>query len=163
MSAKRFFHVCAGIVCLAVALWVECLVGGCSRSANDPPREETILQLKGQCRESGATARHDWVAQFHRETFSDTPEYAYSPELKTCLYADEYADDDSKVPELALIGVKMRRVRFVLDVYANKELFVYVEHDGHPFRGSPVVGDPEMCRTEQEFEARKTKLFALNR
>jgi hypothetical protein len=112
--------------------------------------------MKAQCAEAGKKARQEWVTQYNQETFSDNPEYGYSATLNTCLYADEYSDVSPGERAPLLRGTKSRRDRFVLDVYSGKVLVEYTEHDGASITTAP---DPVMCRTEQEFEARKARLF----
>ena|ERR1044071_2531572 len=135
-------------------LWlVFGLLLACGQPDDSARLQETQLRMKQRCAEAGLKARHDWVARYHGETFSDSPEYSYSQRLNTCLYADEYSDIGSGA---ALVGAKSRRDRFVLDVFANKILAEYTEHDGHSITPS---SDAVMCRTEDEFIARKAKLF----
>jgi len=112
--------------------------------------------MKAQCAAAGKKARQEWVTQYSRETFSDNPEYGYSATLNTCLYADEYSDVNPGERAPLLHDTKSRRDRFVLDVYSGKVLVEYTEHDVASITTAP---DPIMCRTEQEFEARKAKLF----
>jgi hypothetical protein len=129
------------------------VVVGCAQQV--PPSEAT-LRMKAQCLEAGRKARQEWVTQYDQETFSNAPEYGYSAALNTCLYADEYSDINPGERAPLLLGTKSRRDRFVLDVYSGKVLVEYTEHDGKSITTEP---DPVMCRTEQEFEARKAKLF----
>jgi hypothetical protein len=148
----------------SVARWLAALAiagtlaSGCSKKIDNGPSDEEVLRLKSQCKEAGEKARNTWTSQYANESFSGSPEYGYSASLKTCLYADEYTDvDDGRSVARALLQTKSRRDRFVLDVYSNKVLCEYTEHDGVSITTEP---DSVMCRTEAEFEARKAKLFA---
>ena len=135
------------------------LICGCARHAppaEDAPRPESALRMKAQCAEAGKRARQEWVTQYNQETFSDSPEYGYSALLNSCLYADEYSDVNPGAKAPLLAGVTVRRDRFVLDVYSGKVLVEYTEHDG---KSITTTADPVMCRTEQEFEVRKARLF----
>jgi hypothetical protein len=76
--------------------------------------------------------------------------------LNTCLYADEYSDNGIRSSGAAFIAAKNRRDRFVLDVFANRILAEYTEHDGRTITTKP---DAVTCQTEEEFTARKAKLF----
>jgi hypothetical protein len=136
-----------------------CALVGCSGDRASLNNDEALLKLKEQCRAAGAKTRAEWTAKYPTETFSDSPEYAYSPRLKTCLYADEYTDVDDGSPAYAFLqGVKSRRDRFVVDVYTNKVLLEYTEHDG---RSITTESDPVMCRSEKEFEQRRASLFEV--
>jgi hypothetical protein len=141
---------------IALAMVLLC---GCSRHAAQSEgavSSESVLRMKAQCAEVGKRARDEWVMKYDHETFSDSPEYGYSAALNTCLYADEYTDVNPGARVPLLSGTKSRRDRFVLDVYSDKVLAEYTEHDGKPITTNP---DPVMCRTEPEFEARKAMLF----
>src|SRR5207248_1822769 len=133
---------------LSLGVFMAC--GGPDSSAR---LRETQMRMKERCAEAGLRARQDWVARYHGETFSDSPEYGYSGRLNTCLYADEYSDSGGGA---ALVGASSRRDRFVLDVFANKILSEYTEHDGRSITNDV---DPVMCRTEAEFMTRKAQLF----
>jgi hypothetical protein len=99
---------------LAFALGI---VMACGQPDSAARLREAQLRMKQRCAEAGLKARHDWLARYHGETFSDSPEYGYSERLNTCLYADEYSDRGGGA---ALVGASSRRDRFVLDVFANK-------------------------------------------
>src|SRR5260221_6761763 len=133
------------------------LATGCSHGVQDSRSDDAVLRMKNQCKEAGEKAEAEWVARYTRETFSDSPEYAYSPKLNTCLYADEYTDvNTGRSIELGLLGAKSRRDRFVLDVYTNKVLLEYTEHNGQSITND---SDAVNCRSEAEFVARKAELF----
>lgn len=141
--------------------WIRLVVtigAGCSTGAERSEDREAQLRMKATCAEAGQKARRDWVAQYPSETFSNSPEFAYNGRLNTCLYYDEYTDTGTgaSIPH-ALMNTKTRRDRFVLDVYANKVLLEYTEHDGRPITANP---DPIMCRTEAEFNTKKAGLFS---
>jgi len=114
----------------------------------DSENRAVTLKMKSQCAEAGAEARAEWVAKYHGENFSDTPEYAYNAALNTCLYADSYWDTTNLVVKLG--GGNMVEVRFVLDVYTNKTLIEYTAYDGKPIEGSPSL---------VQFEAEKQRLM----
>lgn len=136
------------------SLWLALgVLVACSDPDSSARRQETQLRMKERCAEVGLKARKDWVGRYHGETFSDSPEYGYSERLNTCLYADEYDDSGGGA---AIVGASSRRDLFVLDVLANKILAEYTEHDG---RSITTAVDPVMCRTEEEFVARKALLF----
>ena len=145
-------HVVVAMLCTMMTL--VALVGlGCGQQT---PPSEVALRMKAQCAEAGKKMREEWVTRYDQETFSESPEYGYSAALNTCLYADEYSDINPGERAPLLHDVKSRRDRFVLDVYSGKVLVEYTEHDG---KSITTGSDPVMCRTEQEFAARKTKLF----
>ena len=150
---KRWLRGLTGVLILALG-------GGCSTGGEPSVNREAQLRMKSVCREAGQKARRGWLAQYPRETFSDSPEFGYSASLNTCLYSDEYTDLDNgtSIPH-ALLGAKVRRDRFVLDVYTNKVLLEYTEHDG---RSITTAADPIMCRTEAEFNAKKAELFGAS-
>ena len=108
----------------------------------------SLLKMKSECAEAGAKARAEWAAQYNREHFSETPEYAYNASLNTCLYADSYWDDVNPIVKLG--GGNRSEVRFVLDVYTNKTLIEYTAYDGKPIEGSP---------SEAKFEGEKRRLM----
>jgi hypothetical protein len=135
------------------------ITAACSTGVERRENREVELRMKATCAEAGRKARQQWVSQYHQERFSDTPEFGYSAKLNTCLYADEYTDIDTGTSiQHALMNTKVRRDRFVLDVYANKVLLESTEHDG---RSITVDPDPINCRTEAEFNTRKAELFGL--
>ena len=115
---------------------------------NKDVQSESLLRMKAQCQQAGAQARARWVKQYPGETFSDEPEYGYSSQMHTCLYADAYSDE-------GLVG-RPREVRFVLDVYANRVILELMLQ-----RGVPIPSDDlPFCKSEHEFTARKAQLFA---
>ena len=122
------------------------LVGACAQQHADDP--SVALKMKSQCQEAGEQARAKWVAEYNREHFSATPEYAYNASLNTCLYADSYWDNENPVVKMG--GGNMVQVRFVLDVYTNKTLIEYTAYDGKPIKDSP---------SEAQFEAAKRRLM----
>jgi len=132
------------------------IFGACGQRGDSARLRETKLRMKQRCAQAGLQARREWVTRYHGETFSDNPEYAYSEQLNTCLYADEYSDNGVSGSGAAFIAAKSRRDRFVLDVFANTILAEYTEHDGRSITTKP---DAVMCQTEDEFAARKAKLF----
>ena len=97
--------------------------------------------------------RERWVRQYHGETFSAEPEYGYSEQLQTCLYSDSYSDVGARL----LPGVIEREDRFVCDVYTNKMVLELTVHDGNVIVSA--ADDPVMCKSEQEFTERKSRLF----
>ena len=111
--------------------------------------------MKARCRDAGESLRREWVARYATETFSDAPEYSYCDSLKTCLYADDYIDAGNTTVN-ALLKANSRRDWFIVDVYTNKVLVEYTEHDGQSITDEV---DPVMCRTKIEFDERKTRLF----
>jgi hypothetical protein len=133
---------------LVIAMFVT--AASCQRQ--EVESNESLLRMKAQCQQAGAQARTRWVKQYPEETFSNEPEYGYSSQLRTCLYADSYSD--SGVP---LFPGVPREDRFVEDVYANKVILELTLHAGVPI---PTVGDPTFCKSEQEFVTRKAHLFA---
>lgn len=143
---------------LRVGVAVIVVLAGCAQQAGHEgtANAESVLRMKAQCVEAGKKAREEWVTRYEQETFSDSPEYGYSTVLNTCMYADEYTDVNPGERSPLLHDIKSRRDRFVLDVYSGKVLIEYTEHDGVSVTTDP---DPVMCRTEQEFEARKANLF----
>src|SRR5437762_2004575 len=99
-------------------LWIPFgLFFACDAPDHAAQFREAQLRMKERCAEAGLKARQDWLARYHGETFSETPEYGYSDQLNTCLYADEYEDAGSIAA--TVIRAKSRRDRFVLDVFAN--------------------------------------------
>jgi len=128
------------------------ILEACGQRDDSARLRETQLRMKQRCAQAGLLARREWVTRYHGETFSDSPEYGYNEQLNTCLYADEYRDSGVGAAFVA----KSRRDRFVLDVFANRILAEYTEHDGRSITTKP---DAVMCQTEDEFIARKVKLF----
>jgi len=135
---------------LAVVLAVTGINTVCTRERHSDA--EPLLRMKAQCQEAGAKARRDWVQRYSSEIFSNEPEYGYSDRLQTCLYADSYSDSGTAL----LPGVNTREDRFVLDVYANKVILELTLHDG---KVVPSGTDSIMCKSEEEFAARKARLF----
>jgi len=139
--------------------WILVVFGileACGQRDDSARLRETELRMKQRCAEAGLLARREWVTRYHGETFSDSPEYVYNEQLNTCLYADEYSDSGVGGAGAAFVAAKSRRDRFVLDVFANRILAEYTEHDGRSITTKP---DAVMCQTEDEFIARKAKLF----
>lgn len=132
-------------------LAVVAIAAGCSDGAHRSEDREAQLRMKATCGQAGRKARQQLVAQYPSERFSDSPEFGYNARLNTCLYSDEYTDTGD-----ALVNAKSRRDRFVLDVYSNKVLLEYTEHDGHSIT---TARDPVACRTDAEFNAKKAELF----
>ncbi len=137
---------------LPCVLVIAMLVTGASCQLREGEPSESLLRMKAQCQQAGALARARWVKQYPEETFSNEPEYGYSSQSHTCLYSDSYSD--SGVP---LFPGVPREDRFVEDVYANKVILELTLHAGVPV---PAGGDPTFCKSEQEFVARRAKLFA---
>ncbi len=131
-----------------IAIAAACVLSvSCDKTSGSAPgREREELALKAACAEAGKKARKEWLEQYHGEHFSDSPEYAYSASLKTCLYADSY-DDTGGNP---LYPTTVREVAFVLDVYSNKILVEYTAYDGKPLPGSP---------SRDEFDKKKAALM----
>ena len=94
----------------------------------------------------------EWKKTYYQDTFSDEPEYTYNRELKTCLWLGEYRGPSIDTEE---VGGKSRlmpvqtHVQFILDVFTNKPLIEYTEHNGKQ------IGDV----SEADFKKRKTELF----
>lgn len=135
--------------------FVLAILSACEQRERSSQPQEAQLRMKERCAQAGLKARQGWLAKYQGETFSDTPEYGYSERLNTCLYADEYSDSGPG-SGASLVGASSRQDRFVLDVFANKILAEYTEHDG---RSITTESDAVMCRTEKEFDTRKAELF----
>jgi hypothetical protein len=134
-----------------VSFAVGVLLMACEKRSSAEVREAR-LRMKERCAQAGIKVQQEWHNRYQGETFSDQPEYGYNERLNTCLYADEYWDSGTP-----MVGGASRHDRFVLDVFANRILAEYTEHDG---RSITAAADPVMCRTEEEFAARKAQLFA---
>src|ERR1051326_2728756 len=115
--------------CVWCVLLVFVIFGACGQRGGSARLRETKLRMKQRCAQAGLQARREWVTRYDSETFSDSPEYGYSEQLNTCLYADEYSDNGIRSSSAAFIAAKNRRDRFVLDVFANRILAEYTEHD----------------------------------
>jgi hypothetical protein len=139
--------------CLIAVLSSLVLLGGCRR-VPDRENELELLSLKSKCREDGERVRLEWKKTYFQDTFSDEPEYTYNRERRTCLWLGEYSGPSFDRQETAgsstpkLIRVQTH-VRFILDVYTNRTLIEYTEHDGQQ------IGDV----TKAEFERVRKQLF----
>jgi hypothetical protein len=119
----------------AILMYLVFLIGGCDSVTRRREEDLRVLTLKSKCREDGEKVRSEWKRTYYLDTFSDEPGYSYSEPLKTCLWIDEYTgpaiDFESvagrSVPKLVSVRT---HVKFILDVYTNKPLIEYTEHDG---------------------------------
>jgi hypothetical protein len=109
-----------------------------------------LISLKSKCREDGEKVRLEWKNTYYQDVFSDEPEYAYNPSLKTCLWLGEYRGPSiDKEPTTGRLIPVQTHVIFILDVYSNKTLIEYTEHNGQQ------IGDI----SETDFRRRKAELF----
>src|SRR5262245_48501606 len=150
---------------------------GCRPAARDTEREanrtEFLLSMKAKCREAGERASAQWRSLHSREAaekqieqgfitlkgglplaFFSPPEYAYSEDLNTCLYAD----GGMSVGTTGRDGYtkNVNRHRYVVDVYRNKTILQLLLLNGEVYEDA---NDPSLCKSEAEFEARKARLF----
>jgi hypothetical protein len=132
-------------------LVIAMFITGASCQFREGEQNESLLRMKAQCQQAGVQARARWVKRYPAETFSNEPEYGYSSQLHTCLYADSYSDSGGPL----FPGVP-REDRFVEDVYANKVILELTLHAGVPIT---TDGDPTLCKSEKEFVARKAQLL----
>jgi hypothetical protein len=128
-------------------------IGGCDRVTPSKQDNAQLLALKSKCREDGEKVRAEWKRTYFQDRFSDEPEYSYSPSLKTCLWIGEYRGPSVDVESTGggkdkLVPVQTH-VQFILDVYTNKPLVEFTEHDGKQ------IGDV----SEADFKRRKAELF----
>jgi len=135
---------------ILLLLLMAMLIASCQKSASEGVDALKLMSLKSKCREDGEKARLEWKKTYYQDTFSDEPEYAYNPALNTCLWLGEYtgpsADRDESTGKIVPVQT---HVRFILDVYTNKTLIEYTEHDGQQ------IGDV----SAMAFNLRKTQLF----
>ena len=128
-------------------------IAGCDNVTLSKEDNAQLLALKSKCREDGEKVRAEWKRTYFQDTFSDEPEYGYSPALKTCLWIGEYRGPSVDVQPAGggkdkLIPVQTH-VQFILDVYTNKTLIEYTEHNGKQ------IGDV----SEADFKRRKAELL----
>jgi hypothetical protein len=99
---------------------LACLIVGmaCRTSVSD-----STLVLKSKCREDGRKVRAEWISRYRGNTFFDSDEYAYNPNLKTCLWFGEYTRP------IGALGGQIY-AKFIVDVYANKKLIEFTEQTG---------------------------------
>jgi hypothetical protein len=138
-------------------LILTCVVGsiliiiGCGTTVNRES-ELQLISLKSKCREDGEKTRAEWKKTYFQDTFADEPEYSYNPTLKTCLWLGEYRGPAGIIePTTKKAAYVQTHVKFILDVYTNKTIIEYTEHDGKQ------IGDV----TEATFNQRKAELFTL--
>src|ERR1700726_4447382 len=91
-------------------LTVALLISGCERPLSTDNAH--VLALKSKCRQDGLRVQAEWKARYHGETWSSEDEYAYNPQLNTCLWSAEYWGPSLIAGE--------HHVKLILDVYANR-------------------------------------------
>src|SRR6266436_10100688 len=112
---------------LLCVIWI---IGGCERASVKQTTDLDLVSLKSKCREDGVKVRSEWKKTFYQDIFSDEPEYAYNPSLKTCLWLGEYRGPSmDKEPTTGKLIPVQTHVHFILDVYTNKTLIEYTEHN----------------------------------
>lgn len=116
-------------------------IAGCKNVGSRPPSDAEILVLKSKCKEAGQKTRLEWIVAYPQDIFANEPEYGYVQSLHTCVWIDEYWGPPLKSRE---------HVKFVLDVFSNKIVIEYKEHDG---RQSGAL-------SEAEFNRRKVDLVS---
>ena len=123
-----------------------------------PPSSErqADIALKSKCREDGAKFAAEWKAAHPAgDAGADNmtwvggwlalaDEYAYSPQLNTCLWSGEYNGAHGPLGAW--------HAKLILDVYANKRLIEFTGSDGKQ------VGET----SEADFERKKTELFRVH-
>ena len=126
------------------------ILAGCGTGPSNGLSDQELLSLKSKCRQDGERVRQEWQRTYFQDVFSDEPQYVYNRQLKTCLWLGEYTGPslDSDDATSNLISVQTH-VKFILDVYTNKTLIEYTEHNGKP------IGEV----TEAAFVQRKAELF----
>lgn len=135
-------------------LYTLSTTGGCGKATQEDDLH--LISLKSKCREDGEKVRVEWKRTYYQDVFSDEPEYVYNQSLKTCLWIDEYTGPSidsepvvgSSVPRLVSVRT---HVKFILDIYTNKTLVEYTEHDGKQ------IGDVSAA----DFNRRKAQLSGL--
>ena len=134
---------------LTFAVCIMWAIGGCQKATNQTD-DLQLLSLKSKCREDGEKVRSEWKKTYWQDVFSDDAEYAYNPSLKTCLWFGEYHGPSmDKEPATGKLIAVQANVKFILDVYTNKTLIEYTEHNGQQ------IGDV----SEAHFNQRKAELF----
>lgn len=144
-------HCASGIVAILCALFT---ISGCSNSTSNQEKDLRLLALKSKCREDGEKVRSEWKQRYYQDVFSEEPEYSYNQSLNTCLWLGEYRGKSAdwlpvpgrSVPKIVSVQT---HVQFILDIYTNKTLIEYTEHDGKQ------IGDV----SKADFETDKTRLF----
>lgn len=137
---------------LGISLLICCALCavGCQSAPSPEHADLQLMSLKSKCREDGDKVRSAWKATYYQDTFSDEPEYAYSPSLKTCLWLGEYSGPSvDKDPRTGKLIPVRAHVKFILDVYTNKSLIEYTEHNGQQ------IGDI----SEADFMRQKARWF----
>ncbi len=142
-------------MCKRLAIVVVCML--VSMACKTPPPSsgrQAEIAFKSKCREDGAIFAAEWKTA-HPSGYAAggdgdltaaggwlaLDQYAYSPQLNTCLWSGEYNGTQG------LLGVW--HVKLILDVYANKRLIEFDESNGKQ------VGEI----SEADFEKKKTELL----
>lgn len=103
-------------------------------------KPEDPLAVKQRCQEAGLPLyERDRKDVDGSDATLFEPEFGYSKELKTCLYAGGLLGTRDGITTI---------IKWVKDSYSNQELISYSEVNGEAFAGS-----------RQEFERRKQELF----
>ena len=118
------------------------MLAACACRANGSGQR---LELKARCAEAGRRAREELRENLGSEIFLGEPQYAYSEQFETCLYADAHGliSQDTATSDIHY---------FVMDVFSGRTLAEYSTNgDGIVFRGT----------TKQEFEKKRKELMGF--
>ena len=124
-------------------------MAGCGKVTLSQNDDLHPLALKSKCREDGEKIRSEWKRTYFQDVFSDEPQYVYNRSLQTCFWLGEYTGPSIDRGSAGKLVPVQTHVQFILDVYTNKTLIEYTEHNGEQ------IGDV----SKADFQRRKSQLF----